>query len=49
MALNARMLGRAHMVATMKRNLSTAMTLNGAIKNVVVIGGGLMGSGIAQV
>lgn len=31
-----------------KRGLSTSTTYN-AIKNVTVIGGGLMGSGIAQV
>lgn len=31
-----------------KRSLSTSSALN-AIKNVTVIGGGLMGSGIAQV
>jgi len=34
--------------ALIKRSLSTSSSMN-AIKNVTVIGGGLMGSGIAQV
>lgn len=33
----------------LKRSLSTSSAMNAAIKNVTIIGGGLMGSGIAQV
>ncbi|CAG9865221.1 unnamed protein product [Phyllotreta striolata] len=33
----------------LKRNFSSTTTLNNIVKNVTVIGGGLMGSGIAQV
>lgn len=36
-------------VTVLARKLSTSAARSGAIKNVVVIGGGLMGSGIAQV
>jgi hypothetical protein len=32
-----------------KRGLSTSSAMSAVIKNVTVIGGGLMGSGIAQV
>lgn len=32
-----------------KRTFASSSTLNNVIKNVTVIGGGLMGSGIAQV
>jgi|LakMenEpi03Aug12_release.lakeMendotaPanAssembly.Ray.scaffolds.fasta_scaffold2265701_1 hypothetical protein len=35
--------------ATLSRKLSSSACINQSIKNVVVIGGGLMGSGIAQV
>lgn len=35
--------------AILRRSLSTTSKLNAAIKHVTVIGGGLMGSGIAQV
>ncbi len=49
MALNMRIIGKSHMVATLRRTFTTTAALNGAIRNVVVIGGGLMGSGIAQV
>ncbi|XP_032782883.2 hydroxyacyl-coenzyme A dehydrogenase, mitochondrial [Daphnia magna] len=38
-----------YMMASFRRNLITSNSTQMAIKNVVVIGGGLMGSGIAQV
>lgn len=38
----------AQPLSIIKRSLSTS-AVRGAIKNVTVIGGGLMGSGIAQV
>lgn len=39
----------AHISKVFSRHLSTSITRNAAIKQVIVIGGGLMGSGIAQV
>lgn len=36
-------------VSMFVRGMATTSQLNGAIKNVTIIGGGLMGSGIAQV
>lgn len=44
--------GKSHLMlahATIRRKLSSSTCVNQSIKNVVVIGGGLMGSGIAQV
>ncbi|CAG2061742.1 unnamed protein product, partial [Timema podura] len=39
----------ASQIFVLKRSLSTTRLMSAAIKNVTVIGGGLMGSGIAQV
>lgn len=36
-------------INVLKRGLATSSALSNAIKHVTVIGGGLMGSGIAQV
>lgn len=44
-------LGRTNLAvaALARRKFSVSVAMNTGIKNVVVIGGGLMGSGIAQV